>query len=82
MGLAVLGSESLDDLELMVRSHFDKVKNKDVIVPSWLRHPFGEQQSKTQHYVVPVKDLRQLNILFPTADLHPYYKTSPGTSFK
>ena len=78
MGLSVLGSESLDDLESMVRRLFGGVKNKDVDVPSWPRHPFGEHQSKTQHYVVPVKDLRQLNILFPTNDLHPYYKTSPG----
>ena len=78
MTLAVLGSESMDDLESMVRRLFGGVKNKDVEIQSWPRHPFGEHQSKTQHYVVPVKDLRQLNLLFPTDDLHPYYKTSPG----
>jgi insulysin len=55
MGLAVLGSQGLDELESMVRKQFSDVKNKNVTVPSWPKHPFGEAQSKTIAYVVPVK---------------------------
>ncbi len=78
MALSVLGVQPLNELEELIRRLFSDVKNKDVLAPSWPNHPYGEEQSKKVTYVVPVKDIRQLNIWFPTEDLQPYYKTSPG----
>ncbi len=78
MALSVLGNQPLDELEEMIRGFFSAVKNKNVEVPSWDKHPFREQENRTITYVVPVKDIRHLNITFPIPDLHPYYKTGPG----
>ncbi|XP_045108140.1 insulin-degrading enzyme-like isoform X1 [Portunus trituberculatus] len=78
MALAVLGKESLDELEEMVLSLFSEVENKSVSVPEWARHPFGPEQCRKVGYVVPVKDIRNLYITFPIPDLHPHYKTAPG----
>lgn len=78
MALAVLGKESLDELETMVINLFTEVENKNVTVPEWSSHPFGQEQCRKLGYVVPVKDIRNLYITFPTPDLHPYYKTAPG----
>ncbi|KAG7155866.1 Insulin-degrading enzyme-like [Homarus americanus] len=78
MALAVLGKESLDELEAMVLELFTGVENKAVTVPEWLTHPFGPQQCCKLGYVVPVKDIRNLYVTFPIPDLHPHYKTAPG----
>lgn len=78
MALALLGKESLDELEAMVINLFTEVENKNVTVPEWTTHPFGPDQCRRLCYVVPVKDIRNLYITFPIPDLHPHYKTSPG----
>ncbi|GLH05411.1 SFRICE_018075 [Gryllus bimaculatus] len=78
MSLCIIGKESLDDLQEMAVSMFSNVKNKTVKVPYWPEHPFGPEQVKIKGYVVPVKDLRTLNITFPIPDLHEYYKAGPG----
>ncbi|XP_050730176.1 insulin-degrading enzyme-like isoform X1 [Eriocheir sinensis] len=78
MALAVLGKESLDELEEMVLGLFSEVENKSVTVPEWITHPFGPKQCRKVGYVVPVKDIRNLYVTFPIPDLHPYYKTAPG----
>nr|XP_045607622.1 insulin-degrading enzyme-like [Procambarus clarkii] len=78
MAVAVLGKESLEELEAMVISLFTEVENKNVTTPEWLTHPFGPEQCRRLCYVVPVKDIRNLYITFPIPDLHPHYKTAPG----
>ncbi|XP_076044547.1 insulin degrading metalloproteinase isoform X2 [Oratosquilla oratoria] len=78
MALSVLGKESLDELETMVVDLFKDVTNKDVQIPEWPEHPFGPEQCQQIGYIVPVKDIRNLNITFPIPDLHPHYRTAPG----
>ncbi|XP_021926557.1 insulin-degrading enzyme isoform X2 [Zootermopsis nevadensis] len=78
MALAILGKESLDELERMSVELFLDVKNKNVTVPRWTEHPFGPEQLQMKGYIVPVKDIRNLNITFPIPDLHEYYKAGPG----
>lgn len=46
MGLAVLGKESLDDLESMVVPRFSGVENKDLPVLEWTDHPYGPSEVK------------------------------------
>ncbi|XP_071494745.1 insulin-degrading enzyme-like [Diadema antillarum] len=78
MGLALLGRESLDELTSTVTELFANVENKDVKVPEWQQHPYGEEQLQVRFDVVPVKDLRQLNVSFPIPDLSEHYKSKPA----
>lgn len=79
MGLAVLGRESLDTLQDMVLDKFSEVQNKSVSVPEWSEPPFSPDQCRTITYVVPVKDIRTLNITWGIPDLTAEYKSSPGS---
>ncbi|XP_011268023.1 insulin-degrading enzyme isoform X2 [Camponotus floridanus] len=78
MSLCILGKESLDELENMVVDLFNEVRNKKVKVPIWPEHPFKDEHFRTKWYVVPIKDLRNLDITFPLPDLQQYYKSSPA----
>lgn len=60
----------------MVVNLFSAVKNKNVEVPKWEEHPFTYDQLRTCAYVVPIKDIRNLNIVFPAPDLLEYYKSA------
>ena len=53
---------------------FSDVQNKNVTAVTWPLHPFGPEQLQMKGYIVPIKDLRNLNITFPIPDLHEYYK--------
>jgi len=78
MALAILGKEDIDTLEDIAVQLFSCVQNKDVKAPVWLEHPYGPDQLQMKGYIVPIKDLRNLNINFPIPDLHEYYKSGPG----
>ncbi|XP_074640666.1 insulin-degrading enzyme-like [Tubulanus polymorphus] len=77
MALCVLGKESLDELTDLVVKLFADVKNKNVKVPEWLEHPYGPDQCKLKASVVPIKDVRNMNITWPIPDVHPHYKSGP-----
>ncbi|KAL6254449.1 hypothetical protein P5V15_014497 [Pogonomyrmex californicus] len=77
MSLCVLGKESLDKLENMVVNLFCKVQNKEVETPVWPEHPFKDEHFRTIWYIVPIKDARNLNMLFPLPDLRQHYRSSP-----
>ncbi|KAF7268841.1 hypothetical protein GWI33_018185 [Rhynchophorus ferrugineus] len=78
MCLAVLGKESLDELENMVIELFQSVKNKEIQAPRWDEHPYRQDQMRSIVYVTPVKDIRNLNIVFPCEDFTEYYKSAPA----
>ena len=79
MSLAVLGRESLDSLQEMVLDRFTEVQDKAVKVPVWSEPPFSPEQCGTRTYVVPVKDIRNLNITWGVPDLTDHYRSSPGS---
>lgn len=68
--------ESLDELEEIVTELFSEVKNKEIVLPVWPEHPFNENHFQTKWYVVPIKDTRNLNIVFPLPDLRNHYKSA------
>lgn len=78
MALCVLGKESLDDLQNMVVELFSQVENKKIEVPVWPQHPFNEEHFQTKWYIVPIKDVRNLSIIFPIPDLREYYNSAPA----
>lgn len=74
--------ESLDELEKMVVNLFSQVKDKSVEAPRWETHPFNEAHFGTCVYMYPIKDVRNLNIVFPCPDLQKHYKSSVSVSSK
>ncbi|CAH1784511.1 unnamed protein product [Owenia fusiformis] len=78
MALCILGKDSLDDLGEKVVKLFSDVPNKNAVVPEWPEHPYGPNELKLRANVVPIKDIRNLNLTWPLPDLHQYYHTQPG----
>ncbi|XP_016970028.1 insulin-degrading enzyme isoform X1 [Drosophila rhopaloa] len=77
MCLAVIGKESLDELESMVLEKFSEIENKNVDVPDWPRHPYADERYGQKVKIVPIKDIRSLTISFTTDDLTQFYKSGP-----
>ncbi|XP_043278498.1 insulin-degrading enzyme isoform X2 [Venturia canescens] len=78
MALSVLGKESLDELEEMVVSRFAHVEDKNVEAPAWPEHPYKQEHFKNKWSVVPIKDIRYLNMSFPLPDMHEHFRSAPA----
>lgn len=55
---------------------FASVKDKSVVSPKWEEHPFTNENMRTCAYICPIKDIRNLNMVFPSPDLQEYYKAA------
>lgn len=64
----------------MVVELFSPVKNKQVVADSWEKHPFRDDQLGSQVYVTPIKDVRNLNLVFPCGDYIQDYKSAVSTA--
>uniref|UniRef100_A0A8R1TWN1 Insulin-degrading enzyme n=2 Tax=Onchocerca TaxID=6281 RepID=A0A8R1TWN1_ONCVO len=79
MSFAVLGKESLNQLEQMVTSlSFGDIGKKNVSRKIWNEGPYGEEQLGVKIELVPVKDLRYLNLTFPIPDYRDDYRSWPA----
>jgi len=76
MSVAVLGSETLDELQAVVEEMFLDVENRDVEAPIWTENPYGPNELQTRIEMVPVKDIRHLSVMFPVPDTTVHYKSS------
>lgn len=77
MCLAVLGKESLDDLEEMVVEKFSSIVNKNIEPEVYDPKPYTNEKLGSLTSIVPVKDIRSLTISFQIEDLDKYYKSAP-----
>jgi insulysin len=79
MTLAVVGRESLDELQHLVEQLFGSVCNTHSVLEVERVEPFLPDAFQTLDYVVPVKDLRSLNLqwLMPTSK--PHYRCKPAS---
>ncbi len=77
MNLVVLGRQSLDDLEAMVRSRFSAVEERDVEIAADYAPLFAENTLPASLVIKPEKELRQLSLLFPIPNADAFYKTKP-----
>lgn len=66
----------MDELEQMVINLFSEVQNKEVEAPIWPVHPFKDEHFSTKWYIIPIKDMRNLDITFPLPDLKQHYRSS------
>ena len=55
---------------------FSDIENKNIDAPRWTDHPFKEEHFKNKWCIVPIKDIRNLNITFPIPDLHEHFRSS------
>lgn len=79
MKLAVLGRESLDDLEAWVTELFSDVPNQDLPQLRWDDVPaLTKEELGTQIFVKPVMDMRSLDIYFPYPDEDELYEAHPS----
>lgn len=78
MSLCVLGKESIDDLIKIVVPLFSSIKNKNVPPKIWTKNPYSEKSLTKKIFVVPIKDKRNMDIIFKYTDETKYYKEAPG----
>ena len=75
MKLVVIGKESCGELQKMVETYFDDVKNFDVDTPRWNESPYGPDEVQTRIDLLPVMDIRELVLMFPVPDQTHLYKS-------
>lgn len=79
MKLAVLGRESLDELEGWVQELFTDVPNQGLEKLSWDGLPiYDHDEVGTQIFSKPVMDRRMLDIYFTYPDEEPLYESHPS----
>lgn len=77
MNLAVVGKQSLDELEEIIRNCFlSGIENKNIEIPAWHDEVFMNDQMMTKTFICPIKDARTMTLSFPTPDLQSNYKSS------
>jgi len=65
MKLAILGQESLDELEKMARSHFSAVPDRSITPDRFSDRPVIVRPLSRKINIRPVKSIRQLRLMFP-----------------
>lgn len=79
MTLAILGKESLDDLERYLGTlEFSAIENKNMEKKVWKESPYGPEQLGTKIELVPVKDMKTLKLSWPIPDTELEYKSQPA----
>eukprot|EP00298_Acanthocystis_sp_HF-20_P004134 c14466_g1_i2.p1 GENE.c14466_g1_i2~~c14466_g1_i2.p1 ORF type:complete len:765 (+),score=287.94 c14466_g1_i2:94-2388(+) len=77
MRLVVIGPDSLDDLESMVKSKFSLIQNTNKQIFEFSESAFPKEYTKSIIRSAPVKPTRNLFIAFPVKNLPIYHKTKP-----
>ncbi|MEE4190583.1 MAG: insulinase family protein, partial [Halieaceae bacterium] len=77
MTLAVLGSESLDELEAMVRDIFAPVPNHQVSIEDIEAPLYTPEQLPQLVYIQPQASARSLTVAFPIPNLTDRYRAKP-----
>ncbi len=78
MTLAVLGKESLDQLEKIVRQRFSSIKDKKVSIQPYEASYVDLSALPMQVNIQPLKDTRELGLLFEIPKLNNYWQSKPA----
>ena len=78
MKLVVLGKEGLPELERLVRTYFSPIENKDIRPPVFPGRPYGTEQLAKRVSVVPVKEMRSVELTFPMREIETLYMQKPA----
>lgn len=77
MTLAVYGPQSLDELEAMVRPRFSDIENRNLTVKGYPQPLFVTDELPARLQVQTIKDIRQLQLIFPIPSQRAQYQTKP-----
>lgn len=77
MTLVVLGNRKLDDLQKMVESRFVLIPNKNKLIAGDYPALFLPKSLPASISIKPVKEIRQLSLVFPVPNYSENYKTKP-----
>jgi insulysin len=78
MKLVVLGKESIDELEKLVETYFSPIENKNISTPVFPGKPYGPEQLAKRVSVIPVKEMRAVELNFPMREIESLYKQKPA----
>ena len=81
MGLALLSTHTLDQMEGWAREHFSSVKNFNLERNNHDPIVFDKKETTRIAKIEPVKDLRDMQITFPLPSTRNMYKSKPGRQF-
>jgi len=81
MGLALLSTHPLDTMEHWCREYFSEIKNHDLNRNAYDTNFFEKKQTFRLVQIEPVKDVRNLNIMFALPAIRHLYKSKPGRQF-
>ena len=81
MGLALLSTHTLDEMEGWAREHFSSVKNFNLERNNHDPIVFDKKETAGIVQIEPVKDLRNMQIMFALPSTRNMYKSKPGRQF-
>ena len=77
MSVCIYSHQSLDELSSLVVSSFGDVSNGNVGPPSFPGSPYGPSEVKRRLNVVPIKEMRQVELYFPMPPVNHLYESKP-----
>jgi len=77
MSAAILGSQSLDQLEVLARTYFSDIPNRQRSAPVNDEPLFAPGTLPAMLAIKPVRDSRSLTFTFPIPDMRDHYRAKP-----
>jgi insulysin len=77
MKMAIIGKQSLDELETIARDAFSEIPNKHAHFPPWPKQIRLPKQLGMRYDVVPIQEMRSLQMHFMLPSLLKYYQNRP-----
>ena len=78
MTLAVLGKQSIEQLEAMVRSRFSGIVDKEVLIEPYQQPYIQSSRLPMQITYTPLKETREISLLFLLPNLQAYWQSKPA----
>ena len=78
MGLAILSTHSLDQLELWARKYFSDIKNRKLEISRHDPESMDKKETLRLVKIEPVKDMRELKLWFSIPGTRHLYRSKPG----
>lgn len=81
MGLALLSTHSLEEMEKLTKEYFSNIKNSDRSKNTYDPNFYEKKETFRLVQVEPVKDIRDLTLMFSLPGIRQLYKSKPGRQF-
>ena len=78
MTVAVLGKETIPELEKVIVPLFEQVPNKDVVISPVKEFPYGSDELGVMIKIPTIKEMKKLELTFVLPDLVAEYRSKPA----